>query len=149
MTSTGKSYVPLNLLGNLEISSRADSVCHGNMSLLYTPAGELQDKMATDIQRYIRLYCQQKEKFPDLADASDNLLVTVVENEETIVEKYKEYKSSEEAGGAGTHRRVLGGVVFKSITTDGLDYQLRYGQDFNKVFVQSELSAYLIPLNSG
>jgi hypothetical protein len=132
MTSSGKNYSPLTLLGKLEIASRDDSVCYGNMTLLYTPSGEIQDKMAVDIKRYIQLYCQQKEKFPANSDVSDNLLLTAVENEEQIVEKYKEFKSAEEAGGE-THRRVLGGVVFKDITKDKLDYQLRYGQDFRKV----------------
>ena len=133
MTSSGKSYSPLTLLGKLEIASRDDSVCYGNMTLFYTPSGEIQDKMAEDIQRYIQLYCQQKETFAAKSDVSDNLILAAVENEEQIVEKYTEFKSSEEAGG-GTHRRVLGGVVFKDITKDKLEYQLRYGQDFWKVF---------------
>ena len=59
--------------------------------------------------------------------------MTVVENEDQIVEKYKEYKSAEKAGNDGTHRRILGGVVFQDLTSDTLTYQLRYGQDFWEV----------------
>jgi hypothetical protein len=134
-TSAGKSYAPLSLLGKLEIATKDDSVCHGNMTLFYTPGGDLQNKMAEDIQRYVRLYCQQKETFT--TDVSDNLEITMVENEEKIEAKYKEYKSAVQAGSESL-RRVLGGIVLKNISTDMLEYQFRYGQDFDKVEAQTK-----------
>ena len=145
-SSSSKSYTPLSLLGKLEISGPEDSVCYGNMTLLYTPAGELQDKMAKDIQRFIQLYCDQKEKITSLdtksifkeigtneSFESVKLLVTAVANEEEVISKYKQFKSSENIGGGGHLRKIIGGIVIKEINEDILKYTLRYGADFLEV----------------
>ena len=100
------------------------------MTLYYTPGGDLQDKMAEDIQRYVQLYCQQKEIFRK--DVSDNLVIKKIEDEKKLVEKYKEYKSAVQAESV-FQRRVLGGIVFNNISAEMLKYELRYGQDFDKV----------------
>ena len=76
MTSTGKTYSPLSLIGKLEMSSKYDSFCFGNMTLVYTPSGEIQDKMAADIQRFVQLYCEQKELFTRVDEQFSKLVFT-------------------------------------------------------------------------